>query len=111
MKVGVSITMGFAPVDEEVEESVRSAAEAFAELGATVVDADLVLDPPPKDYWWTVWTGNQKAMYGHLADEHREDLMDYTLAMIDHGTTVTGAQYSQALRQADMLQAANGTVF
>ena len=104
MKVGVSITMGFAPVDEEVEESVRSAAEAFAELGATVVDADLVLDPPPKDYWWTVWTGNQKAMYGHLADEHREDLMDYTLAMIDHGTTVTGAQYSQALRQADMLR-------
>ena len=104
MRVGVSITMGIAPADDEVEEAVRSAAAAFTELGATVVDADLVLDPPPREYWWTVWTGNQKAMYGHLADEHPEDLMEYTLAMIDHGTTVTGAQYSQALRQADILR-------
>ena len=103
-RVGVSMTMGFASLDEEVEDSVRSAAEAFADLGATVVDVDLVLDPLPRDYWWTIWTGNQKAMYGHLADEHRDDLMDYTLAMIDHGTTVTGAQYSQALRQADLLR-------
>ena len=104
MRVGVSMTMGFASLDEEVEDSVRSAAEAFADLGAMVVDVDLVLDPLPRDYWWTIWTGNQKAMYGHLADEHRDDLMDYTLAMIDHGTTVTGAQYSQALRQADLLR-------
>ena len=43
-------------------------------------------------------------MYGHLAEQHREDLMDYTLEMIDHGETVTGAQYSQALRQADQLR-------
>ncbi len=104
MKVGVSMTMGFAAVDEEVEESVRSAAQAFEELGAEVADVPLKLDPAPREYWWTVWTGNQKAMYGHLEEERRGDLMEYTLEMIDHGTTVTGAQYSQALRQADVLR-------
>ena len=48
MRIGVSISMGFAAVDEEVENSVRSAARAFEELGAEVVDTPLKLDPPPQ---------------------------------------------------------------
>ncbi|MEX0927438.1 MAG: amidase, partial [Dehalococcoidia bacterium] len=94
MRIGVSMDLGFAAVDDEVAASVEAAARAFEELGAKVDHLDLKLDPLPRSYWWTVWTANQKAMYGHLADERPEDLMPYTLDMIRHGETVTGADYS-----------------
>ncbi|MDA1298420.1 MAG: amidase [Chloroflexi bacterium] len=104
LRVGVSNSLGFAAVSDDVRVSIEEAAKAFEELGATVQDAELVMAPPPREYWWTVWTANQVAMYGELADKNPGRLMDYTLEMIQHGRTVTGAGYSKALRQAEAMR-------
>ena len=104
LKIGVSYTMGFAAVNDDVKASIEQAAKAFEEAGAKVQDVNIAMKPAPREYWWTVWTANQVAMYGQLADENPGKLMDYTMAMIEHGRTVTGAQYSQALRQAEVLR-------
>ena len=104
MKIGVSQTLGFAVSDDDVMESIEESAKTFEKLGAKVSVVPLKLDPPPREYWWEIWTAGQVAMYGHLAEEQPEELMPYTLEMIKHGYTVTGADYARALRQAEELR-------
>jgi aspartyl-tRNA(Asn)/glutamyl-tRNA(Gln) amidotransferase subunit A len=101
-RVGYSLDMGFAPVNEDVATAFEASVKAFEELGAKVSHAPLKFDPPPRDYWWPVWCGNQVAMYGHLDDERGADLMDYTREMIKHGRTLTAADFTRALRQAEV---------
>ena len=104
MRIGVSLTFGYAAVDDSVAQAVEEAGRALEELGATVEDANLSFDPVPREYWWTIWTAGQDAMYGHLYDENPEALMPYTREMIEAGRKVTGAQYSAAMRQAEALR-------
>ena len=111
MRIGYSIEMGYAPVDPDIAKSVTDSVKVFEDLGAHVEEAGLELDPPPFEYWWTIWAANEKAMYGHLVEAHVEDLMPYTVEMVFHGVQVTGAEYSQALRQADEYRALLGDYF
>lgn len=104
MRIGVSQTLGFAAVNDDVRLRVEEGAKAFEELGAKVENVDLVMDPAPREYWWTVWTAGQVAMFGELAEHNPGKLMDYTIAMIEHGRTVTGADYAAALRQAEVMR-------
>lgn len=104
MRIGVSMDLGYAAVDPDVAYAVQSAGELFGSLGARVEEAPLRLEPPPREYWWVLWTGNQAAMYGHLLEEHEDDLMSYTVEMIRHGQTLSAADYSRALRQAEVLR-------
>ena len=104
LRIGVSQTLGFAAVNDDVRLRVEEGAKAFEELGATVHEVDLVMDPAPREYWWTVWTAGQVAMFGELAEQNPGKLMDYTMEMIKHGKTVTGADYAAALRQAEVMR-------
>ncbi|MBM3957308.1 MAG: amidase, partial [Gemmatimonadetes bacterium] len=104
MRIGLSIDLGRASVEPDIEYAVRSAGELFESLGAHVEEARLRLEPPPREYWWVLWTGNQAAMYGHLLEEHEEELMPYTVEMIRHGQGLSAADYSRALRQAEVLR-------
>ncbi len=101
-RVGYSLDMGFAQVNDDIAATFEDSIKAYEEAGATVSKAPLKFDPVPRDYWWTVWCGNQAAMYGHLADERPNDLMDYTMAMIKHGRTLSAADFTRALRQAEI---------
>ena len=111
MKIGWSIDMGVSPIEPDIEKAVHDAATTFSELGADVVEAPLQLDIPPFAYWWTVWAGNQAAMYGHLVESDLEDLMHYTVAMNYYGVQLTAADYSRALKQADALRTELGDYF
>ena len=104
MKIGLSLDMGFAAIEPEIGDAVSNAAKVFESLGAHVEETDIALNPPPREYWWTIWCGNQKAMYGDLEENHAEQLMPYTLGMIRHGATVSAADYSRSLRLADQLR-------
>lgn len=101
-RVGWSLDMGFAQVNDDVAQAFEGSIKAFEELGARVSKAPLKFDPPPRDYWWPVWCGNQVAMYGHLEQERPGDLMDYTLEMIKYGRTLSAADFTKALRQAEV---------
>jgi aspartyl-tRNA(Asn)/glutamyl-tRNA(Gln) amidotransferase subunit A len=111
MKIGFTIDAGFANVDPDIAKSVTASAKVFESLGAHVEEASLKFDPPPFDYWYTVWCGNQKAMYGHLVEEKLADLMPYTVAMNYRGAQISAAQYSAALRRADGLRCQMGDYF
>ncbi len=101
-RIGYSLDMGFAQVNDDVAAAFEGAVKAFEELGAKVSKAPMKFDPPPRDYWWPVWCGNQVAMYGALAEERPHDLMDYTLDMVKHGRTLTAADFTRAMRQAEI---------
>lgn len=111
MRIGYSSGLGFSRVEPEIETALMNTVGILTELGATVEEAPLVLDPPPFSYWWVVWTGAQKAMYGHLVESHIEDLMHYTVAMSYHGAQLTAADYAKALREAEVLRAQLGDYF
>jgi len=104
LKIGVSPTLGFATINDDVMDSIEESVKTFKKLGAKVSTVSLKLDPLPSEYWWEIWTAGQVAMYGHLVEEHTEELMPYTLEMIKHGYTVTGAAYAVALRKAEELR-------
>jgi len=111
MRVAFTVDCGFAAVDPEIAKSVVDSARVFESLGAHVAEAKLKFDPPPFEYWYTVWCGNQKAMYGHLVEERLADLMPYTVAMNYRGAQITAAEYSRALRHADGLRCQMGDFF
>jgi aspartyl-tRNA(Asn)/glutamyl-tRNA(Gln) amidotransferase subunit A len=104
MRIGTTMTLGISDVNDDVAAAVEDAWSAFSELGANVKPLDIKFDKVPRDAWWTLWTAGQVAMYGHLADERPEDLMPYTLDMINHGRTLTGADVAVALRDVQNLQ-------
>jgi Asp-tRNA(Asn)/Glu-tRNA(Gln) amidotransferase A subunit family amidase len=104
MHIGTTMTLGISDVNFDIAAAVEESWSAFSELGANVEPVDIKFDPVPRDAWWTLWTAGQVAMYGHLAEERPEDLMPYTLDMINHGKTLSGADVSAALRDVQNLQ-------
>ena len=104
MRIGTTMTLGISDVNLDVAAAVEESWSAFSELGANVEPVNIKFDPVPRDAWWTLWTAGQVAMYGHLAEERPEDLMPYTLDMINHGKTLSGADVSAALRDVQNLQ-------
>ena len=103
LRIGFSPTMGYASVDDEVAFAVENAVRVFQNVGAKAGNADLSV-PSPKNEWWTMWTANQAAMYGNFYQESPEMLTSYTTQMVEHGLTVTGADYSRSLRQTQVLR-------
>ena len=104
MRIATTMTLGISDVNDDVATAVEESWSAFSELGAKVEPIELKFDPIPREAWWTLWTAGQVAMYGHLADERPEDLMPYTLEMINHGRTLSGADVAVALRDVQNLQ-------
>jgi aspartyl-tRNA(Asn)/glutamyl-tRNA(Gln) amidotransferase subunit A len=104
MRIATTMTLGISDVNDDVATAVEESWSAFSELGAKVEPLELNFDPIPREAWWTLWTAGQVAMYGHLAEERPEDLMPYTLEMINHGRTLTGADVAVALRDVQNLQ-------
>ena len=105
MRIGLSLTLGFAEVDDEVKTAVEKAAMLFeSDGGARLEDANLSVDPQCGQHWWQIWTANQQAMYGHLYDRDAGAMMPYTMEMVEHGRTVTGADYSVSMRKIEEIR-------
>lgn len=111
LKIGVSLDLGYAHVNDDVAACFEDGVAAFKELGADVREVDLSFDPIPATYWWTIWTAGQVAMYGHLASDPDVSLTDYTMEMVEAGYGVAGADYASALRQAEVHREAMSQFF
>ena len=111
MKIGFSMDLGYAYVNDDVARVTEEALKGLEEAGATVTTADISFDPVPATYWWTIWTAGQVAMYGHLAEDPNVELTDYTMEMVNAGYEVTGADYASALRQAEVHRIQVGQLF
>ncbi len=104
LRLGWSPDFGYAAVDPEVVKVTSEAAEVFEELGCTVEDARLALESP-FEHFWTLFSTNAYAGYGHLLTDRADDLTDYARECLEHGRTVSGADYARALGHIDRLKA------
>ena len=95
--------MGFGAVDEEVLQSSSAAAYLFQELGATVQECDLHLEPPMTAYL-DISRPSMVAAYQGVLDSHRSELMDYVNQALDHGENTSGADFARAMRAVEVMR-------
>jgi aspartyl-tRNA(Asn)/glutamyl-tRNA(Gln) amidotransferase subunit A len=101
LRIGWSPDYGYAPVDLEVVAVCRAALDGLGESGCEVTDSDLALDSP-FDAFRPLFGTMAFASYGSLLDD---DLTDYARDTIEHGATVSGAEYALALGHMDRIRA------
>lgn len=103
MRIGWSLDLGYAPVENEVKSIVKSALSSFELLGCVVEDVTISLEEP-FDPFWTIFTANISAGFGKLLSTKTEDLAWYTKRCLDYGAGVTGAQYSASLGSVEKMK-------
>ncbi len=96
LKVAWSPDFGYAPVDKEVAEATYKAAKVFEDLGCLVEEPGLALDDPFQAFW-DLFSIAGATSYGHLLDDHRDELSHYAVETIEHGLGRSSSDYSQAL--------------
>ncbi len=104
LRIGWSPDFGYAAVDPQVVHICESAAQRFTELGCTVEDAGLKVEPPLKAFW-TIFTVNYSAANARLLDSYAELLTDYARETLLQGAAIPAADYALALGQVDRLKA------
>jgi aspartyl-tRNA(Asn)/glutamyl-tRNA(Gln) amidotransferase subunit A len=102
MRLAWSSDLGYAAVDPEVVDITKQAAMKFIGLGANMDDAKLKLEDPFETFW-NIFSTAAYTSYGHLLEEHRNDLSDIGLMSIEHGQQTTGADMSRAIYEVDRL--------
>ena len=102
MRLAWSSDLGYAAIDAEVVDITKQAAMKFIGLGANMDDAKLKLEDPFETFW-NVFSTAAYTSYGHLLEEHRDDLSDIGLMSIEHGQQTTGADMSRAIYEVDRL--------
>lgn len=101
LRIGWSPDYGYAPVDSEVVAVCRAALDGLSESGGAVTDSNLALDDPFGAFR-PLFAAMAFTAYGSLLDG---DLTDYGRDMIEHGATVSGAEYVLALGHMDRIRA------
>ncbi|GIX47296.1 MAG: amidase [Candidatus Tectimicrobiota bacterium] len=109
LRLGWSPDLGYAAVDPEVAQVAQQAAQVFAELGAQVDAVDVRLEEPFTPFW-TIFSTNAYASYGHLLAEKGELLTSYARDALEFGARVSGADYARALLAVEQLRAQFATL-
>ncbi|MFQ5934074.1 MAG: amidase [Dehalococcoidia bacterium] len=110
LRIAWSTNYGYSAVDPEVVEVTGKAAQVFEELGCSVEESDLKLDSP-FDAFWTLFSTNAYASFGALLENQADQLTDYARECIEHGATVSGADYAKALGYIDRLKSQMADLF
>ena len=101
MRVAWSPDLGHAAVEPEVVKITAEAARAFEELGATVEEPDIVLEPHK---FHPLVLAYCDVAYGFLLEERREELTDSMREWLEAADDVTGADCARSLRYQDELR-------
>ena len=104
LRLGWSVDFGYAAVDPHVAQVTAQATRVFASLGCHVEDANITLDDPFAAFW-SIFSANAYAGYGHLLEKQADQLTAYGRECLEHGAQVSGADYARALLSVDQLRA------
>jgi len=105
LRIGWSPDFGYAAVDPEVVSITSQAAKVFeAELSCIVENADIPLEEPFPPFW-TIFSANAYASFGHLLADQGDLLTDYARDCIAFGEKTSGADYAYALLYLDQIRA------
>lgn len=95
---------GSGPIDPEIAESVKAAAEAFAELGHRVDEASAPYDPEEIDRIWSVLIGVGMRRVVDAFDGWREQIDDSLAQAIERAASVSASDYDAALERVSELR-------
>ena len=110
LRIAWSPDLGYGAVDPEVIEATSLATRVFEELGCSVDEPGIALEDPFPAFWDCFSIGGYTS-YGHLLEDHGEELTDYGRNTLEHGRELTAADYSRALQQVRELQARMESLF
>lgn len=98
MKAIWAPTLGFAEVDGEVRSICEAAVKKLADAGVEIVEREALLAPHPLEAWWTLWTAAMARKLGDRVGTPEFERIDPPLqGMIEHGLTLTAADYARAV--------------
>ena len=104
LRMAWSPDYGYAIVDPEVLDVTSKAARVFEDLGCRVDETSLSLGSPWKAYIAISSAGGYRS-YGAAMERHGDLLTTYARRSIEHGASVTGADYAGALGYVEQLKA------
>ena len=103
LKIALSVDLGGSAVDRQVVEKVQSAAQFFEEQGAAVEEFDFKADDPEEQFrtFFNFFCARGYVAYGALADEaeSRDRLTDYFRQCLEHGRSLSAADFISALNK------------
>lgn len=103
-RVAFSLDLGFASVDGEVADIVRSALTRLGDAGTEVVEIAPVFDRDPTASWFRLWCAARARKQGHLRGTPDWELIDPNLRdLIEYGLTVSGVALIEAIDQSHVL--------
>lgn len=100
LKIAFSPKLDFLPVEKEVLDGVTRGAKQLEELGHTVEEVEIGLEPDVLSHFQNLFAADRYVLIMNLLHEHPErfDLLaDETKEWLRFGNDVTGAQYSMAV--------------
>ena len=95
---GYSPDFGYAAVDPNVLERVEASVGALESAGARVQELDLALSEELASHFWRIFGANAYVQYGHLIEEHPEELTDGVRQVLENGRQIAGFEYGESLR-------------
>jgi len=96
LKIGLSMTLGYAEVDPEVQEKVRAAARVFEDLGAVVEEVDPGFESPLNCFNMHWYSASRRLVNG--LSKMQQKLIDPGLSeMVDEAADITFEQYQDAM--------------
>ena len=110
LRLAWSPDYGYAHVDAEVVAITSKAARVFEELGCSVDETTLSFGSPWDAYATISSTGSYRS-YGALMERSGDLLTSYARRSIEHGASVTGADYAGALGYVERLKAQLADLF
>ena len=110
LRVAYSPDFGYAAVDHQVADLASRAAAVFEELGCSVDQAGLVLDPP-FDVFDAVFDAVTSARYEAMVAGSTDLLAGYTRRRLDHGAKISGPDLIRTLGERDRLKAQFADLF
>ena len=97
LRIAWSTDLGYATVDGEVASTAKESAYLFQEFGCTV-EEDTPKSGSPLDIFDVIISAENYASQGEeLLRDHADELMDYVREGMEHGKSVTGAEYARAM--------------
>lgn len=95
LRLALSVDLGYAWVDPEVEAAVRGAAAALADAGAVVEEVDLGWDWRLNDLWVEHWCVYLAAFFGHTLETHGAELDPNVRRLIELGLAMSAVDFKR----------------
>ena len=110
LRVAWTPDFGFADVETGVLEVTYAATQVFEELGCSVEESDLVIDPP-YDTFGAIIAANSYANLGVYLETQADQLTEVAIFLLEQGAKVTAGEYARALGRIDLLKAYMAALF